>query len=64
MSKPINENNCKKLSQAIQENPGKPRGFFARLFGWKFEKVERTLADMESKRLYVSEDKGKLWPFK
>jgi len=60
--------NCRRLDtlkSAIQANPGKRVGFFARLLGWPHETVNRGLVSLNDQDVLLSEDqKGGLWPFR
>jgi len=56
MSRPANQNNLQNLKQAIEKNPGKHSGFFARLLGWTHEQVNRGLTSLGNKGVLLYED--------
>lgn len=53
-----------RLKEAIEQYPGERAAFFARLLGWRREKISRALTSFQHKGILVSEDeRGGLWPF-
>jgi hypothetical protein len=63
MTRKADEMELETLKTAIAEHPGERPGFFARLLGWRREKVNRALTSFQDEGILVSEDEaGNLWP--
>ena len=65
MAKKHSKHQPETLYSTINNNPGKKPSFFARILGWNRSDVTRTLPELESRGLLISEDeKGGLWIFR
>jgi len=64
MARKADQKRLEALQQAIGEHPGKRSGFFAKLFGWHCEIVNRLLVTLNDNNvlLYEDDDSG-LWTF-
>ena len=53
------------IYEAVEDNPGKQPGFFARLLNLPRSSVNRSLPALEDEGYLLSEDdRGGLWPFR
>lgn len=64
MPRQPNKTDVSRLSRAIRQEPGRRKGFFARLFNWPREKVARYLVTLnDDGELFYEDDDGRLYPF-
>jgi hypothetical protein len=63
MARRADRNEMDKLDKAIISKPGHRSGFWARVFGWSREKVNRHLTTLNDQGYLYYEDNGKLYPF-
>ena len=64
MARRADQDELDRLARGIEGQPGRRRGFFARLFGCSREKVSRQLVSLNDQdRLYYEDDQGGLYRF-
>jgi hypothetical protein len=64
MARKADVKKLKELDRAISSQPGRRGGFWARVFGWSREKVNRHLTTLNDQGcLYYEDEDGGLHPF-
>lgn len=64
MARKADQDDLKKLDQAIRRQPGRKSGFWARKFNWSREKVSRHLTTLNDQgKYYFEDDRDGLYPF-
>lgn len=65
MARKADQEELRKLDEAISAEPGHKSGTWASLFDWSREKVNRHLATLNDQgHFYYEDDNGRLYPVK
>lgn len=65
MARKADQEELRKLDEAINSKPGRRSGTWANFFNWSREKVNRHLATLnEQGCLYYEDEEGRIYPVK